>query len=97
VVGDWAARHIAETQPVKLAAIEGLQRTQTGAPFTLGGFYDGGRGEVRDGIEVPKMLSLLAHHDPNAKVLGLEYKTLTESIRDTAKTLLELHKREQGN
>jgi cytochrome d ubiquinol oxidase subunit I len=72
VVGDWAARHIAETQPVKLAAIEGLQRTQTGAPFTLGGFYDGGRGEVRYGIEVPKMLSLLAHHDPNAKVIGLE-------------------------
>ena len=72
VVGDWAARHIAVTQPVKLAAIEGLQRTQTGAPFTLGGFYDAGRGEVRFGIEVPKMLSLLAHHDPNAKVIGLE-------------------------
>jgi cytochrome d ubiquinol oxidase subunit I len=72
VVGDWAARHIAKTQPVKLAAIEGLQRTQTGAPFTLGGFYDAGRGEVRFGIEVPRMLSLLAHHDPNAKVIGLE-------------------------
>jgi cytochrome d ubiquinol oxidase subunit I len=72
VVGDWAARHIARTQPVKLAAIEGLQRTQTGAPFTLGGFYDAGRGKVRYGIEVPKMLSLLAHHDPNAKVIGLE-------------------------
>jgi cytochrome d ubiquinol oxidase subunit I len=72
VVGDWAARHIAVTQPVKLAAIEGLQRTQTGAPFTLGGFYDAGRGAVRFGIEVPKMLSLLAHHDPNAKVIGLE-------------------------
>jgi cytochrome bd ubiquinol oxidase subunit I len=72
VVGDWAARHIAESQPVKLAAIEGLQRTQTGAPFTLGGFYDAGRGEVRYGIEVPKMLSLLAHHDPGAKVIGLE-------------------------
>jgi cytochrome bd ubiquinol oxidase subunit I len=72
VVGDWAARHIAETQPVKLAAIEGLQRTQRGAPFTLGGFYDGGRGEVRYGIEVPKMLSLLAQHDPNARVIGLD-------------------------
>ena len=69
VVGDWAARRIAETQPVKLAAIEGLKRTQTGAPFTLGGFYDGGRGEVRFGLEVPKLLSLLAHHDPNAEVI----------------------------
>jgi cytochrome d ubiquinol oxidase subunit I len=72
VVGDWAARHVAETQPVKLAAIEGLQHTQRGAPFTLGGFYDKGRGEVRYGIHVPKMLSLLAHHDPNAAVIGLD-------------------------
>jgi cytochrome d ubiquinol oxidase subunit I len=72
VVGDWAARHVARTQPVKLAAMEGLQKTQTGAPFTLGGFYDATRGEVRYGIHVPKMLSLLAHHDPNAKVIGLE-------------------------
>jgi cytochrome bd ubiquinol oxidase subunit I len=72
VVGDWAARTVAVKQPVKLAAIEGLQRTRTGAPFTLGGFYDGGRGEVRFGVEVPRLLSLLAFHDPNAKVTGLE-------------------------
>jgi cytochrome d ubiquinol oxidase subunit I len=72
VVGDWAGRDVAEKQPVKLAAMEGLQKTQTGAPFTLGGFYDARRGEVRYGIHVPKMLSLLARHDPNAKVIGLE-------------------------
>jgi cytochrome bd ubiquinol oxidase subunit I len=72
VVGDWAARHVAETQPVKLAAIEGLQETQEGAPFTLGGFYDEGSGEVRYGLEVPKLLSLLAHHDPSAEVAGLD-------------------------
>src|SRR3954462_6451404 len=53
VVGDWAARHVAETQPVKLAAIEGLQHTTAGAPFTIGGI-----------VEVPKMLSVLAFHDP---------------------------------
>ena len=58
VVGGWAARHIARTQPVKLwAAIEGLQRTQTGAPFSFGGFYDADRGEVRFGLEVPKLQS----------------------------------------
>ncbi len=72
VVGDWAARHVAETQPVKLAAIEGLTETQEGAPFTIGGFYDEDRGEVRYGVEIPKLLSLLAHHDPNAEVTGLE-------------------------
>src|SRR4051795_5179931 len=72
VVGDWAGRDVAESQPVKLAAMEGLQKTVKGAPFTLGGFYDAGRGEVRYGIRVPRMLSLLARHDPNAKVTGLE-------------------------
>jgi cytochrome d ubiquinol oxidase subunit I len=72
IVGDWAGRTVAENQPVKLAAIEGLQRTQAGAPFTFGGFYDEARGEVRFGIEVPRLLSLLAHHDPNAVVEGLE-------------------------
>ena len=68
VVGDWAGRPVAEDQPVKLAAFEGLQRTETGAPFTLGGFYDAERAaRSRYGIEVPKLLSLLAHHDPNAE------------------------------
>ena len=70
VVGDWAARTVADKQPVKLAAFEGLDRTQEGAPFTIGGIYEGG--ELRGGIEVPKLLSLLAHHDPNARVEGLD-------------------------
>jgi cytochrome d ubiquinol oxidase subunit I len=72
VVGDWAARAIAETQPVKLAAIEGLQHTERGAPFTLGGFYDADTGEMRAGLAVPKLLSLLADHDPNGTVTGLD-------------------------
>jgi cytochrome d ubiquinol oxidase subunit I len=72
VVGDWAARTIAETQPVKLAAIEGLQHTEAGAPFTIGGFYSADAGGIEHGIEVPKLLSLLAYHDPNATVTGLD-------------------------
>jgi cytochrome d ubiquinol oxidase subunit I len=72
IVGDWAGRRVADTQPVKLAALEGVTRTRTGAPFTLGGFYDERRGEVRYGIEIPRLLSLLAYHDPNARVVGLE-------------------------
>jgi cytochrome bd ubiquinol oxidase subunit I len=70
IVGDWAARQVAESQPVKLAALEGLSRTQEGAPFTIGGFYDDG--EVRYGSEIPRLLSLLAHHDPDARVIGLD-------------------------
>ncbi len=70
VVGDWAARTIAERQPTKLAAMEGLGRTQEGAPFHIGGVYDDG--EVKGGIEIPKLLSLLAKHDPDASVQGLD-------------------------
>src|SRR5918998_2420893 len=72
IVGDWAGRQVAETQPVKLAAMEGLAETTEGAPFTFGGFYDEEAGEVRYGIEIPKLLSVLAHHSPNATVEGLE-------------------------
>jgi cytochrome d ubiquinol oxidase subunit I len=72
VVGDWAGRQVAESQPVKLAAFEGLARTQEGAPFTIGGWYDEATAELKGGIEIPKLLSLLADHDPNAKVIGLD-------------------------
>jgi cytochrome d ubiquinol oxidase subunit I len=72
VVGDWAARDVAEMQPAKLAALEGLGKTEKGAPIHIGGWYDEQRGEVRYGIPIPKMLSLLAHHNPNATVQGLD-------------------------
>jgi cytochrome bd ubiquinol oxidase subunit I len=69
-VGDWAARFLADNQPVKLAALEGLEETRAGAPITIGGLYLDG--EVRYGLEIPRGLSLLAHHDPDAVVLGLD-------------------------
>jgi len=72
VIGDWAARTVADTQPVKLAAFEGLARTQAGAPFTIGGIFDEDEQRVRYGIEVPKLLSLLSEHDPDARVTGLD-------------------------
>jgi cytochrome bd ubiquinol oxidase subunit I len=72
IVGDWAGRQVAEHQPLKLAAFEGLSQTQDGAPFTLGGIYDPENGEVRFGIEIPKLLSLLATHNPNGRVEGLD-------------------------
>jgi cytochrome bd ubiquinol oxidase subunit I len=61
LVGDWAARTVAERQPVKLAAFEGLHETTKGAPL-----------ELVPGVELPRALSLLAFHDPNATVKGLD-------------------------
>jgi cytochrome bd ubiquinol oxidase subunit I len=70
VVGDWAARTVTEEQPTKLAAMEGLDETTEGADLTLGGIYFDG--EVHGGITIPKGLSLLADHNPNATVQGLD-------------------------
>ncbi|HEX2358981.1 MAG TPA: cytochrome ubiquinol oxidase subunit I [Solirubrobacterales bacterium] len=70
VVGDWAGRTVAEEQPTKLAAMEAQQPTEEGADLTLGGvYYDG---EVHGGVTIPDGLSLLADHDPNATVQGLD-------------------------
>jgi cytochrome bd ubiquinol oxidase subunit I len=72
LVGDWAAREVAVQQPVKLAAFEGLQQTTNGASEHLLGWYEQGSGEIKGGIAIPDMLSLLAYHDPNATVRGLD-------------------------
>jgi cytochrome d ubiquinol oxidase subunit I len=69
LIGDWAGRDVATTQPIKLAAIEGLGRTTRGAPEHLLGWYS--NGQVKYGIEVPHALSLLAFHSWNATVRGL--------------------------
>jgi cytochrome d ubiquinol oxidase subunit I len=70
LIGDWAGRDVAQAQPVKLAAIEGLPHTTRGAPEHLLGWYSDG--QIEYGIEIPKLLSLLAAHDPNATVRGLD-------------------------
>jgi cytochrome bd ubiquinol oxidase subunit I len=70
VVGDWAARTVAEEQPTKLAAMEGLHETTKGAGLTVGGIYL--NGEVHGGVTIPRLLSVLSFHDPNATVQGLD-------------------------
>ncbi|HEV3292773.1 MAG TPA: cytochrome ubiquinol oxidase subunit I, partial [Streptosporangiaceae bacterium] len=76
VVGDWAARDVAVDQPVKLAAMEGLAQTTRGAAEHLLGWYNGHA--VVWGIEIPRLLSLLAFHNPNATVKGLSIVPLAD-------------------
>lgn len=71
VSGDVLARHVAVHQPVKFAALEGQFATEAGAPIRLGGVPDPERRVMVGAIEIPRMLSLLAHHDPNATIPGL--------------------------
>ncbi|WP_343233496.1 cytochrome ubiquinol oxidase subunit I [Streptomonospora sp. PA3] len=69
-VGDWAAHFVAENQPAKLAAMEGVFATERGVPLHLGGVALDG--ELRYSLEIPNGLSLLAHWDPGAEITGLE-------------------------
>ncbi|SEM28382.1 cytochrome ubiquinol oxidase subunit I [Nonomuraea pusilla] len=69
-VGDWAAHAVASNQPVKLAAMEGVYRTDRGVPLHLGGLYIDD--EMRYALNLPYGLSLLAHWDPNAEIVGLD-------------------------
>ena len=59
--GDGSAIHVAKYQPMKLAAAEGLERGGSGAPFS-----------VIPGVEIPKLLSILATHDAEGIVPGIE-------------------------
>jgi cytochrome bd ubiquinol oxidase subunit I len=72
ISGDFSARAVARNQPLKLAALEGHFHTETGAPLRIGGFPDPEKRTTRFAIEVPRGLSLLAFHDPDARVLGLD-------------------------
>ena len=73
LVGDWAARDVARTQPVKLAALEGLYKSTRGAPEHLLGWYAHGHVKLRKSAAglVLGALSLLAFHSWNARVQGL--------------------------
>ncbi|TDD94261.1 cytochrome ubiquinol oxidase subunit I [Actinomadura rubrisoli] len=70
VVGDWAAHFVADNQPVKLAAMEGVYETESGVPLHVGGVAVDG--ELRYAVEIPDGLSLLAHWDPKAAIAGLD-------------------------
>lgn len=72
LVGDWATRVVADVQPAKFAAMEGLARTTSGAPLTVGGSYDAAGGHMRGAVELPRLLSVLLRSDPDARITGLD-------------------------
>jgi cytochrome d ubiquinol oxidase subunit I len=70
--GDVSARQVARHQPAKLAAMEGHFHTERGAPLRILGWPDEDAQRTRFAIEIPYGLSLLAFHDPQAEVKGLD-------------------------
>ncbi len=69
--GHLAAITVAEHQPAKLAAMEGLYETTTSAPLSIAGIPDNEAGELRFGITLPGFLSFLIHGDFQTEVKGL--------------------------
>jgi cytochrome d ubiquinol oxidase subunit I len=84
--GDLSAREVARTQPLKLAALEGLFHTARGAPLSIGGIPDAETRNLSLALEIPRGLSLLAFHDPDAEVKGLD-----AFPRDTWPNTLHVH------
>ncbi len=71
LVGHFAGQRLADEQPIKLAAMEGLAETTTSANIELGGvFIDG---ELKGAVPVPinGLLSFIAQNNFNAEVIGL--------------------------
>ncbi len=69
--GHGHAVQVAQTQPEKLAAIEGLIDGQTNAPMVLFGVPSEDPPRLDYSIEIPGMLSWLAHGEADAYVKGL--------------------------
>jgi cytochrome d ubiquinol oxidase subunit I len=58
--GHFQAQMLANYQPMKLAAMENLEKTQNPAPLA-----------IVPGIEIPAMLSIMVYHKPAGEVKGL--------------------------
>ncbi|HZO00175.1 MAG TPA: cytochrome ubiquinol oxidase subunit I [Burkholderiales bacterium] len=73
VVGDFHGLNTLEHQPAKIAAVEALWKTQSGAPLTLFAIINEEKKRNEYAVEVPKALSIILKHDPDGLVLGLNH------------------------
>ncbi len=76
--GDGSAYQVAQKQPMKLAAMEGLYEGSEGAGLVMLGMptpgkeYDDDKDDYVFKIEIPKLLSFLGYRDFNAFVPGVK-------------------------
>lgn len=78
ITGDTSGYNVAQTQPMKLAAAEGLYEGKEGAGLVAIGMLNSEKKSYDDGvdpfvfrIEIPKLLSFLAEQDLNGYVPGI--------------------------
>ncbi|HOV36210.1 MAG: cytochrome ubiquinol oxidase subunit I [Dysgonomonadaceae bacterium] len=79
VTGDGSGYQVAQKQPMKLAAMEGLYEGKHGAGLVAIGMLNPAKKSFDDGvdpyifkIEIPKLLSLMGYRDINAFVPGIK-------------------------
>ena len=73
VVGDWARAHGGRaTSRSSSPRSRAWRRRRRARPFTSAAATTSDERGRATGIEIPKLLSLLAYHDPNATVPGLD-------------------------
>jgi cytochrome d ubiquinol oxidase subunit I len=70
--GDLHGRYMTRYQPVTVAAMEGLFRTEAGAPIVLLGQPDTARQRIDNPLVVNRALSFLAYGTTSAEVKGLD-------------------------
>jgi len=88
--GDGSAYHVAQKQPMKLAAMEGLYEGKSGVGLVAFGVLNPEKKMYNDDvdpylfkIEIPKMLSLLGERDANAYIPGI--RNIIEGGYETSK------------
>jgi len=69
--GDGQGQNLARSQPVTLAAMEGLFETANGAPMAVLGQPDTNKQRLDNPLLIPNMLSFLTYKRWNAEVKGL--------------------------
>jgi len=69
--GHDQAQHTTRTQPMKMAAMEGLWETEQPAGFSLFAIIDEENRTSRREVRVPVLLSVLAHNDTTSAVTGM--------------------------
>lgn len=70
-VGDLHGLNTLEHQPAKIAAMEGIWKTEKGAPLTLFGIPDEEAGTTHLAVKIPKLASLILTHEWDGEVKGI--------------------------
>ena len=71
ISADSSAEKVAKHQPEKLAAMEGVFKTEPNTPIVVIGYPDMKNKETK-GFKIPSLLSILTFHNPQTPVPGLD-------------------------